>query len=246
MKRFVVLALATVLLLCLLKVQGQPSCRCGPACDCYPGVCPDCCKLTGKGVPYGKISLGGQVGPDGKTEVAIDLPLDQRMRNIGSRVDGLGMCVSTSITHSARWHNLRDWREFRDWCAKYPGGSYPSKTDKQVKQYAQEKGITCPEFLQYEGNDPAIIVAALKAGLCPAITYDGRDGVRYQGHIEHMVNVVYLSRETNLAAIMDNNGKAEDLIWMSFDEFVERWTSKGRGGWVFLWLVPPPPPPPCN
>lgn len=194
----------------------------------------------------GKISLGGQVGPDGKTEVVIDLPVDQRMRNIGSKRDGLGMCVSTSMTHAARWHNMREWLTFRDWCAEFPGGGYPSKMDKQVREFAKEKGIPCPMFLQYEGTDPTIIEEALAAGLCVSNTYCGRDGVRYSGHISHMVNTVYLSRKNNLAAIMDNNGKAEDLIWMSFDEYVERWTDGGRGGWVFLWLVAPPPPPPCN
>jgi hypothetical protein len=245
---------------------GEALCPCGGRCSCPEGACPDncdtrCCPggscylgdapqaldpFPSPLPPAGKISLGGQVGPDGKSEVAIDLPVDVRIRNIGSHVDGLGMCVSTSMTHAARWHNLRAYWNFRDWCAKYPGGGYPGKMDKQVKQFAQDNHCECPAYVQYTGNDATIICQALQAGLCPSCTYDGRDGVRYSGHIDHMINVVYLDRGTNLAAVMDNNGKPEDLIWMSYDEFVERWTSKGRGGWCFLWLVPPPPPPPCN
>jgi hypothetical protein len=237
--------------------------------QCLPGMCPRCplaqsprrpsswrasggaaaedppCNFPGPDV--GKISLGGQVGPDGKTEVAIDLPVDVRIRNIGSKVGRhYGMCVTTSAVHGAKWHNMRDWYGFRDWAAQFEGGSDPQKMDQQIKQYAAEKHLEVPPYLQYEGNDPAVIVAALQAGLCPSNTYDGRDGVRYDRHIDHFVNCVYLDRATNLAAVMDNNGKPEDLIWMSYDEFVERWTSRGRGGWVFLWLVAPPPPPCCN
>lgn len=192
----------------------------------------------------GKISLGGAVSPDGASEVDVDLPVDQRLRNIGSRVDGAGMCVSTSITHSARWQNLRDWSAWRDWCAQYPGGSYPAKTDRQVKQFAQEKAVAVPAFVQYEGTDPSVLRLALATGRLPSVTYAGRDGVRYRGPIAHMVNLVHLSERW--AAVMDNNGRPEDLIWMSPAEFLDRWTNGGRGGWAFVWLTPPPPPPPCN
>lgn len=190
----------------------------------------------------GRITLGGQIGPDGQ-EVDCDLPLEQRLRNIGSRVDGAGMCVSTSITMSARWHNLRDWTTWRDWCARFPGGGYPSKMDRQIKQYATERGITAPPYLQYEGRDLGVLRQALKAGLLPSVTYAGRDGVRYRGTIAHMVCLVYLS--DSAAAIMDNNGPAAELIWMSAAEFAERWTG-GRSGWAFIWLAPPPPPVPRN
>jgi len=168
------------------------------------------------------------------------------MRNIGSKIDRAGMCVTTASEHGCYWHNIRDYYGFRNWAAQFPGGSYPSKHDKQIKQYAKEKGVPVPPFIQYEGKDPTIIQEALRAGLCVSSTYGGRDGVRYGGEIHHFVNPVYLSKETGWAAVMDNNGRAEDLIWMSFDEFVQRWTNFGGSGWVFLWLVPPPPPPCCN
>lgn len=197
--------------------------------------------VGGEGV--GKISLGGGVSPDGKVEITTELPLDQRMRNIGSHVDGAGMCVSTSMTHQARWQNMREWVQFRDWCAKFPGGGYPSKMEKQVKQFSAEKGLSVPAYIQYEGTDTAILKLALATGRMPSVTYSGRDGVRYRGTIAHMVNLVHL--DDQWAAIMDNNGKPEDLIWMSPEEFKDRWTS-GGGGWAFIWLTTPPPPPPTN
>ncbi len=190
----------------------------------------------------GKITLGGDVGPAGQ-EVQIHLPLAQRMRNIGSKVDGAGMCVSTSMTHAVRWHNLREWRDFRDWCAQYPGGGYPSKMDAQIKQFAQARATPIPPYLQYQGKDLGVLRQMLKAGLLPSITYSGRDGVRYSGSISHMVNLVYLD-ETS-AAILDNNGKPEDLIWMSVDEFAVRFAG-GRSGWAHVWIVPGPPPVPRN
>lgn len=196
---------------------------------------------AGDTVPaVGKPSLGGQVGPDGE-EVQIDLPLGQRMRNIGSHRDGAGMCVSTSMTHAARWHNLRGWKEWRDWCAQFPGGGNPYKMDRQIKQFAQEKSVPVPPYLQYQGRDMAVLEQALKNGILPSVTYSGRDGVRYRGPISHMVNLVYLGPKS--AAIMDNNGRPEDLIWMSRGEFFDRWAGRGSG-WAHFWLLPGPPPPP--
>lgn len=187
---------------------------------------------------FGKISLGGQTGPAGQ-EVQCDLPVGVRIRNIGSKVDGAGMCVSTSMTHAARWHNMREWYNWRDWCAKFRGGGYPSKMETQIKQFAAEMRVPVPPYLNYQGKDLAVVEEALKAGIMASVTYSGRDGVRYSGSIAHMVNLVYLDDKS--AAVMDNNGKPEDLIWMSRDEFKARWS-----GWAFFWLLPPPPPPPFN
>lgn len=46
--------------------------------------------------PVSAVRVGGPVGPDGKTEVTCDLPVDQRIKNIGSKIDGAGMCVFSS------------------------------------------------------------------------------------------------------------------------------------------------------
>lgn len=208
----------------------------------FVGLCLEAGLHGSASQPVGKITLGGDIGPGGE-EVQVHLPLSQRMRNVGSSVDGAGMCVSTSITHAARWHNLRDWYSWRDWCAKEPGGSFPAKTDRQIKKFAQEKGIPAPLYLQYEGRDLNILRQMLGAGLLPSVTYSGRDGVRYRGTIAHMVNLVYLDDKT--ACIMDNNGPPAELIWMSAQEFAERWTN-GRSGWAHVWIVPGPPPPPRN
>lgn len=187
------------------------------------------------------ITLGGPIAPDGSTPLQIDYPLTQHISNIGSHVDGAGMCVMSSIEMAARWQNLEILRGLRNWCANKPGGGYPSKVDKQLKEYSQAQSINTPEYVQYEGKELDLLRLALKTGRFPAVTYSGRDKVRYSSTIAHMVCLAHL--DDKWAAIWDNNGTAGELIWMTPGEFKSRWTNDGNG-WAFVWLAPPPPPVP--
>lgn len=195
--------------------------------------------------PIGKVALGGPVGPDGRTEVDCDLPVSQRIKNIGSYRDGAGMCVMSSIEMAARWANLEQMRGLRDWCANQPGGAYPSKVDRQLKEFCAAKSIPIPAYYQYEGPEPLpVIQAAIKSGRMPCITYSGQDGVRYRGSIAHMVCSNGLTEAT--ATILDNNGIGEnELLWMTPEDMVKRCSGRGSG-WVFVWLAPGPPPVPRN
>lgn len=193
-------------------------------------------------VAVGEIKLGGPVSPDQTTEVQVDLPVSERIKNIGSKVDGAGMCVMSSVEMAARWANLECLRGLRDWCAQQPGGAYPGKVDKQLKEYAEKNGCSLPDYIQYEGADPSLIEAALKAGRAVGVTYGGSDGVRYKGPIAHMV--VAVCYDDRWVCLLDNNGIGEnELLWMSKEDFLKRWKSNG-GGWAFVWLSPPPPPAP--
>ena len=194
--------------------------------------------------PAGAVRVGGPVAPDGKTEVTCDLPVDQRLKNIGSRVDGAGMCVASSWEMALRYQGLDALRGFRDWCARSPGGGYPAKLDKQIRQFCQEKGLPVPDYVQYEGRDPVLLRAALAGGRMACVTYSGRDGVRYPGPIAHMVCLVHL--DDRWACLLDNNGVgANQLLWMTPDDFVQRWRG-GGAGWAVVFLAPPPPLPPRN
>lgn len=188
---------------------------------------------------FGKLSLGGPIGPDGKTEVVCDLPVDQRARNVGGR-DGAGLCVFTSIMHSARYQNEQRLWNFQSDMRKEPGGGYPAKVDSMIRKY----GPGTP-YVQYEGKDTTVLKAALATGRMPGVTYDGHDP-HYRGTIAHMTNLVYYDEKNDLAAILDNNFIGEkELVWMSCAEFRQRWQGNG-GGWVVVLLAPPPPPPPRN
>jgi hypothetical protein len=185
-----------------------------------------------------KLSVGGPVSPDGKTEVQCDLPVSQRTKNVGG-TDGAGLCVFSSIGHAARWQNEKRLVDFQQKMKKEPGGGYPEKVDRMIAKYG--KGT---QYIQYEGKDPTLLKLALKTGRMPSVTYDGHDphyGTRT--YIAHMVNLVYL--DDVQACILDNNFIGEnDLVWMSAKEFYDRWT--GDGGWAVVLLAPSPPPVPKN
>lgn len=183
------------------------------------------------------IVVSGPTAPDGKTEVACDLPEDQRTKNVGGR-DGAGLCVFSSIGHAARFQNERRLVDFQQKMRAEPGGGYPAKVEKMIAKYGPGTS-----YLQYEGKDESILKAALATGRMPSVTYDGRDP-HYRGTIAHMVNLIAFT--DRWACILDNNyiGQRE-LVWMKPADFLERWRGQGAG-WAVILLAPPPPPVPRN
>lgn len=189
--------------------------------------------------PGDRIQLGDTHPPDGST-IQIDFPIERDMRNIGSRVDGAGMCVTTSAEMSADWCGLLELKGFRDWCAKEPGGCYPEKFDSQLKRYCKQKGVPIPNYLFYLGRDPTILDLALTSGRMPAISYSGRDGVQYRSSIAHVNNLVHF--RNGWAGVYDNNYDPRKRIWLPEKEFLSRWADGRNLGWAIVWLDPPPPP----
>lgn len=189
----------------------------------------------------GKMQTGGPIAPDGKTQVACDIPIELRAKNTGG-TDGAGLCVFTSIMHSARWQNEHRLWDFQAKMKQERGGGYPQKVDAMVAKY----GPGTP-YLQYTGRDPSILMTALKSGRAPGVTYNGHDP-HYRGSIAHMVNLVAYDQQADQVAILDNNFIGENqLVWMSAAEFLQRWTGgKAGSGWAVILLAPPPPPPPKN
>lgn len=186
----------------------------------------------------------GPVAPDG-TEPQVDFPEWEWMQNVGSEIDGYGMCVFTSFEMMCRWAGLEEFRGFRDWCAKhYPGGGYPSKLAKLVKAYCVEKGVR--EFdpdkhlIQYEGTSVELLEDALRNGNLPCVTlyYSPRYGKRT---IYHMVNCAHLDSKSG--AILDNNFKP--LEWASRVETIRKMKQRGEI-WIVAIAIPGPPPLPRN
>lgn len=195
-------------------------------------------------------------------EITADLPLPEMMWNIGSRVDGLGMCVMTSIEQAAGYQGLGQYRGLREWAARYPGGAYPSKVDDQLAKFAREKLLPPPQYLQYTGGDPTELRELLelidRTGRIACIAYGY--SARYGGPINHMV-FSPKPGSGKWACIVDNNkigGVTDDeskrFEWMARAELEDRMrTQAGRFGsvqksnpWVFVWLAPPPPPVPVS
>jgi hypothetical protein len=98
------------------------------------------------------------------------------------------------------------------------------------------------KYVQYEGNDPAILDLAIKTGRIVSVTYGYSE--RYGGRVAHMTNLVHIDDKN--ACVLDNNFIGENqLEWMSRAEFLRRW-KLGGNGWAVIILNPPPPPIPIN
>ena len=194
--------------------------------------------------PHWSVRLGWPFGPRwryesrvpaGEPEPAVDLlalPASVRKRNIESR--GLGCCVFRSLSYAAGWQNEPALADFPEWMVSknVPGGGIPSKVDALIPRIAADRGLPAPRYVQYEGNDPALIELALKTGRLPCVTWNGN----------HMLCCVHLDAER--AAILDNNAP-ERVQWMSRDVFLRKY-AQGGGGWTVVLLAPAPPPPPLG
>jgi hypothetical protein len=190
---------------------------------------------------HGEIKEAGPTGPDG-TQAQVDYPKSQWQKNTGGS-NGAGLCVFTSIEFAARWQHVPELEDFQAWMKSHPGGGYPSKVDAMIGQLCKQKGVQVPQYIQYQGRDLDVLRLALKTGRLPCITYDGHDGLHYRGGISHMTNVAHL--DDKWAMVLDNNYPPDKSLWMSPQEFLQRWAGKGNGWAVFL-LNPGPPPVPTG
>ena len=199
-----------------------------------PGPCPN------PSLSRGEFLESDGIGPGG-VEVATDLIPQYRKKNIASK--GLGCCVFRSIDHSAHYQNEPVLYGMPEWMVSkgIEGGGYPGKVDKLIPQMCQDKGRPTVAYYQHTGGDPKILELMLRTGRMPGMTYAGNDP-RYNGPIDHMVNAAYL--DDKVGCILDNN-YIDKYLWMSREEFLERWKDRG-GGWALCLLNPPPPPPPIN
>jgi hypothetical protein len=180
---------------------------------------------------------GGPVSPSG-APATVDLPASQHMKNVGGS-DGAGLCVFTSVEHSARWQAIHQLDGFQNWMRRRPGGGWPQKLDQMLERYCAERRVELPPYIQHTGGDESFLRLALKTDRFPCVTYAGRDDF-YRSRIAHMVNLAHL--DDSVAAIVDNN-RPGVWLWMTRDEFLYRWRDM-QGGWAVVFLDAPPPPHP--
>ncbi len=188
----------------------------------------------------------GRTSPDGSAQVQLDLPDTLHLRNKAG-TDRQGLCVFTSINHSAYWQNLPALQDFRDYMTKFPGGGWPEKVDRMIEQRCKALGVPKPAYIQVQSNNLDILAAACKSGRMPAITFcrSFMPG-RYGGQtISHMVTLVAARVGPNkMWACLDNN-YPEELEWLTEAQFLQTY-SGGRTGWAVIFLSPGSPPPPRN
>lgn len=229
-----------------------------PVPDCPDGKCPvPGPRPTPRPRPWGQDAdapVGAKVsGPkmDDGTEVACDLPGHQHLKNKGGLGrggpgTGAGLCVFTSIEHSARWQNVPALLGFRDWMTHHPGGGYPSKVRTMIEKLCKDRGVPVPDYVQVEGGDLDILKRACASGRMPAVTYSRSPTGRYGGSsIAHMVSLPHA--DDKWFVVLDNNypgspGNTNVYEWMTPQEFSRTYAP----GWAVILLAPPPPPPPRN
>lgn len=190
----------------------------------------------------GKFIAAGPVSPfDGKSQVSCDLVAEYRKHNIASR--GLGCCVFRSLDHAGHYQNVPALYGMPEWMVQsgIAGGGYPGKVAQLIPRIARDRKLPVPPFAQHTGGDAAVLELGLKTGRYPGVTYAGMDS-RYRGPIAHMVNLAYLDKDQ--AAILDNNFP-DQYLWMSREDFLQRWRGQG-GGWAVFLLGPPASPVPHN
>lgn len=195
--------------------------------------------------------------PKGPNDVIAkcDIPLEWHLRNKGGNDrtpfnpfgrpgQGSGLCVFTSIEHSARWQNVEALIGFRDWMTNHPGGGYPEKVDVMIDKICKERGMAKPRYLQVEGADLEILKKSIASGRIPGVTFGYSPAGHYNGkRISHMVSLVHADDKN--FAILDNNypGMYE---WMTPKEFLGAYTDPSGSGWSVILLDPGPPPIPWN
>ena len=166
---------------------------------------------------------GGQIAPDGQTMAALYLPLSERLWNTGG-TDRAGLCVFTSIQHSANYQQEPLLSGFRKWTEARPGGGWPQKVDSYFAEFAP--GL---KYLQHRGKDLDFLRAAVASGRMPAVSVPG-----------HMVSCIHC--DDKWVGILDNNApynpktKADtEIRWYTPAE----WSTVYRG-WAVVLLHPGP------
>jgi hypothetical protein len=181
--------------------------------------------------------VGGRLAPDG-TEINLDLPNHQHLQNKAG-TNGAGLCVFSSIDHSARLQNIELLIGLRDYMTKHPGGGNPRIVDNVVKRLAKEKGVPVPDYLNLTGKRELlpILKKAVDNGLMPAVTYGRSPTGRYRGqHIDHMVTMSHYDAKGNIA-ILDNNFPGWDRYeWLNENEFYSAFTDGYGEGWCVILL----------
>jgi len=189
-------------------------------------------------------AVGGRTSPDG-VPLSVDYPGRRHLRNLEGS-DGLGLCGYASNSMSMDWHNHREGRELLNWMTHRPGGAYPAKFDKDMRDFWASKNQPVPKYMHYEGKDLSVLDKAVSSGRMVAGTYYRSPTGRYGGkRIAHMVDWVHA--DGTRYCVLDNNFPGDAAYeWMTRDE-AERTIKDGQGKmWLVIYSNPPPPPPPHN
>lgn len=165
---------------------------------------------------------------------SVPVPAEFHIRNEGSSLDGLGLCVGASLLINGAYQGVPGMERGKDsewwrYLKARPGGSYPEKLEADVRKlYPGEKWVS------WTGRVTDLIEEYTRAGYPVAATMN--TGIQYGwAPIHHMVSVVHL--DDKLACVVDNNDPGR-FHWMSAADYKRRFVD-GQTGWLFVWLRNP-------
>lgn len=163
--------------------------------------------------------------------ITCNLPAKYHIHNVGGS-DGAGLCVFASMHHAGVWQGEPVFTGLFDWMRKHPGGGWPEKVDRMVREYAREKRLDVPDYIQVQGTDLELLELVVDSGRMVGMTYNHSPSGRYHGaRIAHMVNCVKAGQDRYV--ILDNNYPGDTQYeWLTRKEFLSVDPS-----W-FLFLIP--------
>ncbi len=185
------------------------------------------------------------VANDG-TVLQLDLPLSLHMRNTRG-TDRAGLCVWTSLNHSAYWQNIQGLQGIQKYMTHLRGGGWPSRVDDLVPKVCASLNAPTPSVLNIQNKDLEILKLATRLGRMPGVTYSFSPTGHYGGRrIAHMVTLVGAGigkgpDGKGWWCVLDNN-YPDSYEWMSENQFLRTYTGGGQG-WCVIFGTPAGPPP---
>jgi hypothetical protein len=160
------------------------------------------------------------------------IPVHFHLKNEGSAVDGLGLCVFCATLINGGSQGIPDmqggkeslwWRDAKS----RPGGGYPSKFEDFANEHLP--GV---KWVSWEGVSTALIEQYNRRGFPVAITINTAEIYGWQ-RIHHFVSLCHV--DSTLACYVDNNDPGK-YHWITRAELDKRFVD-GAKGWfvVFIW-----------
>lgn len=171
----------------------------------------------------------------GSVRAVAPIPPKWHVQNKGSKADGAGLCVTSSMATAGAWQGIRDLRLGRGsdlfrYVDDRPGGSYPEKFSRDVAKVYPGEGLG-----QYVGKDTSVLARLSAKGYAVGCTMSRGDN--YPGPIHHMVTNVLFDPKRDVACYIDSNWPGV-YVFTSAKEFGRRLFDGGEI-WLAWWTQLP-------
>lgn len=190
----------------------------------------------GQPLPEGSQEIPTRKPQLGRIRANNQIPKRMQHKNQGSKADGLGMCVGTSVTVAGQYQGVKGLEKgldskFFQYLLNRPGGSYPEKLAADVK--AALPGRPFLNLVDSKPN-PKLLDRLSREGHVLSMQMNTGELYNWQG-IHHYVNYPHFDSKANIASVRDNNDESGIHRWMTATEALRR-AKDGGVYWTFVWL----------